>query len=120
MPRRTSRGPIVTRAEFDDRELRIIGALRDKDRRRRLAGVYQTALRALHTPADEGCESARISTICHCMRELMNCLPEAMADNFIRREKQSTGYWIEKLPKLVTKQPTRPGTTGLARSHGPR
>jgi hypothetical protein len=95
----------VTRAEFDDRELRIMGALRDKDRRRRLAGVYQTALRALHTPADEDCESARISTICHCMRELMNCLPEAMADNFIRRERRSTGYWIEKLPKLVTKHP---------------
>ena len=79
----------MNRAEFDDRALRIIGAV--EDRSPRLAGVYQVALRKLRTAAQDGCESARISVICHCMRELMNCLPAAMADNFVQREKLSSG-----------------------------
>jgi hypothetical protein len=45
------------------------------------------ALHTLNTPAENGCESARISILCHCMRELMNGLIEEV--------ELATAEWVD-------------------------
>ncbi|MEH3140934.1 MAG: hypothetical protein PGN37_12290 [Mycobacterium kyogaense] len=75
------------------------------DRSPRLAGMYRTALRELEGAAEEGCESARISVICHCMRELMNGLPAALKVDTIPRPNPSSGSLTNKLPRLLRENP---------------
>lgn len=90
-------------SELDERQRRVIDVL--QDRSPRFAGIYRTALGALQVPAEEGCESARISVVCHCVRELMNGLPVVMADTAIPRPKPSSGSLMRKLPELLAKHP---------------
>lgn len=87
----------------DVRQRRVIKAL--EERNLKLAGLYRTALRNLESPADEGCEAARVSIICHCMRELMNGLPGLLADSAIPRPKPSSGSLMAKLPELLSDHP---------------
>lgn len=92
-----------TGSESNGRQLRVTNILRDRSPK--LAGVYQTAIGALRLPADDGCEAARISVVCHCMRELMNGLPAVMADTSIPRPKPSSGSLMSKLPELIANHP---------------
>jgi len=88
---------------LDERQTRVAEAL--KDRSPELASMYRAALLALGTPAEPGGETARISVICHCMRELMNGLPSVMTDSAIKRPEPSSGALKEKLPRLLAKHP---------------
>ena len=45
-----------------------------------LAGLYQRAINLISTAADSGEEVARYALIGHCLRELMNSLPDALQD----------------------------------------
>jgi hypothetical protein len=88
---------------LDDRQCRVVKAL--DDRSPRLAGVYRSALSTLRSEPESGCEAARVSMICHCMRELMTGLPAAMADTAIPRPKPSSGSLVAKLPELLANHP---------------
>ncbi|WP_329481566.1 hypothetical protein OG555_05385 [Kribbella sp. NBC_01484] len=90
-------------AEFDARQNGVIKAL--QDRSPKLAGIYKTALRTLRTDPDVDCEAARVSSICHCMRELMANLPGLLADTAIPRPKPSSSALVAKLPNLLAKHP---------------
>jgi len=93
---------MAEQSEQDDRQRRVTEALVGSAK---LAGVYRTALRSLHSPAEDGCEAARVSVICHCMRELMNGLPGLLADSAIPRPKPSSGSLTSKLPELLANHP---------------
>jgi hypothetical protein len=86
---------------IDERRQNVIQMLRDRSTR--LAGMYQMALSTLNAPAEDGCESARISVVCHCMRELMNGLPMVMADSVIERPTPSSGSLTKQLPELLAR-----------------
>lgn len=88
---------------LDERQTRVIEAL--QDRSPKLASMYLAALSALGAPAAPGGETARISVICHCMRELMNGLPPVMTDSAIARPTHSSGALKDKLPGLLAKHP---------------
>ena len=45
-----------------------------------LAGMYRLAVVLMDSPAPEGEERARLSAVGHCLRELMNNLPDALRD----------------------------------------
>jgi hypothetical protein len=90
-------------AETDERQERVTKAL--EDRSPRLAGMYRSALSTLRGKPESGCESARVSMICHCMRELMTGLPAVMADSFTPRPKPSSGTLVSKLPDLLAEHP---------------
>lgn len=75
------------------------------DRSPRIAGMYRTALAIISDEAVPGCESARISTICHCMRELMSGLPAIMSDISIPRPTPSSDSLMKDLPGLVALHP---------------
>lgn len=87
----------------DERQCRVVKAL--EGRSPRLAGMYKSALSTLRSEPESGCEAARVSMICHCMRELMTGLPAAMADTAIPRPKPSSGSLVAKLPELLAKHP---------------
>lgn len=86
-----------------ERQQNVIKVLQDGSPR--LAAIYRTALGTLETAAEAGCESSRVSVICHCMRELMNGLPTVMGDAGIPRPKPSSGALTMKLPGLLTNNP---------------
>ncbi len=94
---------MVSDSDLDERQLGVINILRERNPR--LAGVYRTALGTLHTAIEEGCESARISVICHCMRELMNGLPVILAETSIPRPRPSSTSLTTKLPGLLADHP---------------
>ncbi|WP_284987874.1 hypothetical protein [Arthrobacter sp. fls2-241-R2A-172] len=54
-------------------------------------------------PADAG-ENARISVICHCMRELMNGLPSVLSEDLIPRPNPSSQALLQKLPLLLSQE----------------
>lgn len=83
----------------DDLQSRVISAL--EDRSARLAGIYRLALATLALPAIQGCEAARVSVICHCMRELMIGVPGVLAESVIPRIEPSSAALIAKLPDLL-------------------
>jgi len=88
---------------FDKRRQRVFAFL--KHRSSALAGMYRAGLDLLAAaPLNEG-ENARVSVICHCMRELMNGLPSAMSDASIPRPYPSSGALIRNLPQLLTEHP---------------
>ena len=87
----------------DERQCRVAKAL--EGRSPRLAGMYRSALSTLRNEPELGSEVARISMICHCMRELMTGLPAAMADTAIPRPKPSSSSLVAKLPELLAKHP---------------
>lgn len=74
-------------------------------RSERLAGIYLAALHELASTASTGGEAARVSIICHCMRELMNGLPAAMAANAVPRPKPSSSSLVAKLPDVLSEHP---------------
>lgn len=89
----------------DERQARVIEAL--ENRSPKLAGTYRTALEILATTASPGCENARISMICHCMRELMVNLPAVMSDDpiSIPRPNPSSASLLKQLPRLLAAHP---------------
>ena len=89
----------------DERQSRVIEAL--ENRSTRLAGTYKTALDMVASEPRPGCESARISVICHCMRELMLGLPDVMSDSdsTVRRPDKSSASWLKELPGLLANHP---------------
>lgn len=88
---------------LDERQQRVLGALRRRSEK--LAGIYRSALDALHLAPEEGYEAARVSVVCHCMRELMTGLPAAMAETTIPRPTPSSGSLMRRLPELLTRHP---------------
>ena len=90
-------------ASLDARRQRTIDAL--IGRSELLAGIYRAAIEAMTTPAGTGLERARVSIVCHCMRELMNGLPAVMADSSIPRPDPSANSLLSKLPKVVATHP---------------
>jgi hypothetical protein len=88
---------------LDDRQSRIAEAI--DARNGRLAGMYRTALRQLASTPEPGCETARVSVICHCVRELMLGLPATLSDIDIRRPKPSSGSLVGQLPDLLSRHP---------------
>lgn len=89
--------------ELDERQTRVAEALRDRSPK--LEGMYRAALYALAIPAAPGGENARISIICHCVREVMNGLPAVFTDSAIPRPNPSSSGLTSKLPKLLTEHP---------------
>ncbi len=75
------------------------------DRSPKLAGMYKSALRILDSEPEPGCEAARVAIVCHCMRELMNGLPTALADTAVPRPNPSSGALLSKLPGLLAENP---------------
>lgn len=73
------------------------------ERSSRLAGMYVTALRELDSSPSSVQETARISIICHCMRELMNGLPAIMAASVTPRPDPSSNRLAARLPDLLAK-----------------
>lgn len=90
-------------AESADRQGRVTQALHDRSPK--LAGIYKTALRVLDKGSEEGLEAARVSVICHCMRELMTGLPAALADSVIPRPSPSSSSLVAQLPEVLAKHP---------------
>lgn len=88
---------------MDDRQERVLEAL--INRSPRLAGMYRTALAIAVEAARPGSESARISIICHCMRELMSGLPGVMSDIAIPRPNPSSNSLMKQLPRLLAEHP---------------
>jgi hypothetical protein len=86
----------------DDRQARIADVLEGESPR--LAGMYRSALNLLYNDPEPGCEIARVSMICHCMRELMTNLL-ANVDGFIKRIEPSSSSLVSKLPNLLAKHP---------------
>jgi len=86
-----------------NRQERVFANLHDRSPR--LAGVYRTALRALKAAPEAGCEVARVSVICHCMRELILGLPPVLTDSSIPRPDPSSGVLLAKLPRLLADHP---------------
>lgn len=93
----------VSNDEREKRRARISEAL--KERSSRLAGMYVTALREFDSAPSSGQETARISIICHCMRELMNGLPVIMAASITPRPEPSSSSLAARLPDLLAKHP---------------
>ncbi len=88
---------------LDERQTRVAEAL--LNRSEKLASLYHHALAVLAAPAGPGGETARITVICHCIRELMNGLPAVMTDNAIPRPNPSSGALTRKLPELLAQHP---------------
>ena len=88
---------------IDERQVRVFKSL--GDRSPKLAGMYRSALNMLRTEPDADCEAARVSMVCHCMRELMAGLPSVMADSSIPRPKPSSSSLLSNLPDLLGKHP---------------
>ena len=88
---------------LDERQTRVAEML--SERSPKLASMYRAALLALQAPAAPGGETARVSVVCHCMRELMNGLPTVMTDGAIPRPKPSSGSLTAKLPGLLAQHP---------------
>ena len=89
--------------EQEQRRTRVTDALRRRSAR--LAGLYISALREVDSKAAVGNETARVSIICHCMRELMNGLPSIMATSVTPRPNPSSGSRVAKLPDLLANHP---------------
>lgn len=88
---------------LEERQQRILEAL--TDRSQKLAGIYRSALGTYAMPSEDGYEAARVSTVCHCMRELMMGLPAVMAEKRIPRPRPSSGSLVHKLPELLGGHP---------------
>lgn len=84
---------------MDERQTRIAGVI--EARSGYLASAYRRAVEEYGRQPSEGDEAARVLVICHCMREVINGLPEAMADDVIARPKPSSSSLLAKLPTLL-------------------
>ncbi|MEW1812432.1 hypothetical protein AB0284_17210 [Pseudarthrobacter phenanthrenivorans] len=68
----------------------------------RLAGVYRRLIRLLEEPPDESERLVRASLIGHCVRELINRLPDVLADvpDMIAPVSPKSSDLVQKLPNL--------------------
>ncbi|MGO2068664.1 hypothetical protein [Glutamicibacter arilaitensis] len=94
---------MANEAKLDDRQTHVVDAL--QNRNEKLAGLYATALDILAAKAIPPREAARISIICHCMRELMIGLPAVMSDFSIPRPAPSSATLLRQLPELLAAHP---------------
>lgn len=90
----------ATIGESEMRRIRVAEAL--AARSMRLAGMYRAALRELDSPAAPGDEAARISIIAHCMREVMNGLPAAMAASIMPRPTPNSSSLLSRLRGVLS------------------
>jgi hypothetical protein len=90
---------VIDDFEFDNRQQAIFDVLQSSNNPK-LAGVYKQVLITLSKPAVSGCEQARISAICHLMRELMNRLAEAMTGKDIPSPKPNSGAITKKIASM--------------------
>lgn len=90
-------------SELDERRTGVAKALHDRSPK--LASMYEASLAALEAPAAPGGETARISVICHCMREVMNGLPAVLTDSAIPRPDPSSQALTTRLPGVLAKHP---------------
>lgn len=67
------------------------------------AGLYAIAVRELGNPAVLGQESARVSVICHCARELMLGALDVLVDTPEPRQNPSSGTLAGKLPSALAR-----------------
>lgn len=91
---------MADRARADDRQTRVADAI--AARSPKLAGLYRRALRELSCEALPGDENARVSVICHCVRELVIGLPAVLSEFDEERPHPSSGSLVSKLPKLIS------------------
>jgi hypothetical protein len=75
------------------------------ERSSKLAGMYTLAVSTFEVAPQKGCERARVSVICHCMRELMLGLPPVLNDSAEARPDPSSNKLLGKLPRLLTHHP---------------
>lgn len=87
---------------FGQRQHDILNRLRERSGVH--AGLYATAIRELGTPAIDGLESARVSVICHCARELMLGALDVLVDTPEPRPKPSSGSLAKGLPSVITRE----------------
>lgn len=90
-------------SDLDARKALVAEAL--QDRSPKLVSMHFAALSALASPAAPGGESARISIVCHCMRELMNGLPTVICNSAEPRPDPSSSALLERLPSLLAEHP---------------
>lgn len=91
--------------QLTERRAAVLAAL--GERSQKLACIYQMALETLSASPPDGCDSARIAVICHCIRELMNNLPTILAEEeFSPRLNPSSGSLTHKLPELLAQHST--------------
>lgn len=88
---------------FEDRHTRIADWLDKK--RPDLASMHRTARELLASKARSGDERARVSLICHSMRELMKHLPEVMSGGDRDGGGPRSSDYVRQLPSLVAKYP---------------
>ncbi|WP_139318824.1 MULTISPECIES: hypothetical protein [unclassified Pseudonocardia] len=88
---------------LDERQERVAKCL--EERGSRLAGMYRSALHLLRGKPEVGFEVARVSMICHCIRELMINLPVLILDKLEPRPDPSSGSLTRKLPRLLAEHP---------------
>jgi len=94
----------LTDKETDEKRTdRVFEAL--ESRNERLAGTYAAAIRELGTTPRKGGETARVSIICHCMREVIGGIPSAMAVAATRRPNPSSMSLVSGLPVLLESHP---------------
>lgn len=89
--------------QLDERQTSVWEAL--ASRSAKLAGMYRAALSAFAEQATAGCESARVSVVCHCMREIVNGLPGVMTDLAIPRPAPNSDALKWRLPELLAAHP---------------
>lgn len=94
---------MANEARLNDRQTHVVDAL--QNRNEKLAGLYSTALDILASQAIPSRKAARISIICHCMRELMIGLPAVMSESSIRRPEPSSATLLRRLPRLLAAHP---------------
>ncbi|MEU3455396.1 hypothetical protein ABZ671_17625 [Micromonospora sp. NPDC006766] len=90
-------------AFMDERQQRIYTAL--AERRSDIASMYRAALLLLSRPAEVGDERARISHICHSMREVMNRVLGAMGTTASPRITPPSGKQVQELPDMLARFP---------------
>src|SRR5690606_14249634 len=86
----------------DQRQLDILNRLRERSVVH--AGLYATALREIGSPALEGLESARVSVISHCARELMLGALDVLVDTPEPRPKPSSVALAQGLPSVLARE----------------
>jgi hypothetical protein len=87
----------------EDGQTRITDWLDEK--RPDLASMHRTARQLLASTAKPGDERARVSLICHSMRELMKHLPEAISGGDRDAGGPRSNDYVRKLPGIVAKYP---------------
>ena len=86
---------------LDQRQHGVLKRLRERSAIH--AGLYVIALRELGSPATDGLESARISVICHCARELMLGALEILVDTPEPRQTPSSSSLARNLPLVMSR-----------------